>query len=153
MSDDCSREDLQADLIETMKNFHGIGLSAPQCGIMERMFVMYKDFRMRKTIGCFNPKILDCSKQEILMDEGCLTYPGLWLKINRPENVLVEYEDIDGKKIEHRFRDIEARVFQHEMDHMEGADFLTKVSKLKLKMALKRMHKQAKKASRINSLA
>ena len=152
VSEDCDREKLQEDLIETMKNFKGLGLSANQCGIMERVFVMYSDFEKREATACFNPKILDYSKEKVIMDEGCLSYPGLWLKVKRAHNILVEFEDVAGKKIEIPLQDLAARVFQHEMDHMEGTDFTKKVSKLRLDMAKKRMLKQRKKANRINDL-
>ena len=152
VSEDCDREKLQEDLIETMKNFKGLGLSANQCGIMERVFVMYSDFEKREAIACFNPKILDYSKEEVMMEEGCLSYPGLWLKVKRAHNILVEFEDVKGEKRAIPLRDVAARVFQHEMDHMEGTDFTKKVSKLRLDMAKKRMLKQRKKANRINDL-
>jgi peptide deformylase len=149
VSEDCDREKLQEDLIETMKNFNGLGLSASQCGIMERVFVMYSDFDKREGIACFNPKILDYSKEEVIMEEGCLSYPGLWLKVKRAHNILVEFEDSKGDKKEIPLRDVASRVFQHEMDHMDGTDFTQKVSKLKLDMAKKRRAKQSKKSKRI----
>ena len=149
VSEDCDRKKLQEDLIETMKNFNGLGLSASQCGIMERVFVMYSDFDKREGIACFNPKILDYSKEEVIMEEGCLSYPGLWLKVKRAHNILVEFEDTKGDKKAIALRDVAARVFQHEMDHMDGADFTQKVSKLRLDMAKKRRAKQSKKSQRM----
>ena len=94
ISEDCDREKLQEDLIETMKNFKGLGLSENQCGIMERVFVMYSDFEKREATACFNPKILNYSKEEVIMQEGCLSYPGLWLKVKRAHNILVEFDQI-----------------------------------------------------------
>ena len=152
VSEDCDREKLQEDLIETMKNFKGLGLSANQCGVMERVFVMYSDFEKREAIACFNPKILNFSKEEVIMDEGCLSYPGLWLKVKRAYNIIVEFEDVAGEKKEIPLQDLASRVFQHEMDHMDGKDFTQKVSKLRLNMARKRLQKQRKKANRINDL-
>ena len=152
ISEDCDREKLQEDLIETMKNFKGLGLSANQCGIMERVFVMYSDFEKREATACFNPKILNYSKEEVIMQEGCLSYPGLWLKVKRAHNILVEFENVAGEKKEIPLRDLASRVFQHEMDHMDGTDFTKKVSKLRLNMATKRMQKQRKKVNRINDL-
>jgi peptide deformylase len=149
VSEDCDRKKLQEDLIETMKNFKGLGLSANQCGIMERVFVMYSDFEKREATACFNPKILDYSKEEVIMDEGCLSYPGLWLKVKRAHNILVEFEDIKGDKKEIPLKDVASRVFQHEMDHMDGTDFTQKVSKLRLDMATRRMLKQRKKGNRL----
>ena len=146
VSEDADREQIKNDLIETMKNFSGVGLSASQIGIMERVFVMYGNFDKREAVVCFDPKITHESEEQEFMDEGCLSYPGLWLKIERPIWVEVEYENENGEQIENKFKGIEARVFQHEYDHMEGMDFTQKVSKLRLDMAKKRQKKQLKKS-------
>ena len=79
------------------------------------------------------------------MDEGCLSFPGLWLKVKRPSWIEVEYENENGEVIKDTFTDLTARVFQHEMDHMEGVDFTKKVSRLRLDRANKRIKKQRKK--------
>ena len=79
------------------------------------------------------------------MDEGCLTYPGLWLKVNRPTSIKAEWEDSKGTKGEYALSGLESRVFQHEYDHMEGTNFTERVSKLKLDMAHKRRKKQLRK--------
>ena len=140
------REQIKNDLIETMKNFSGIGLSANQVGIMERVFVMYGDFAKREAIACFNPKITYKSEEEDFMEEGCLSYPGLWLKLKRPNWIEVEYENENGEQIKNKFVGLEARVFQHEYDHMEGTNFTKKVSRLRLTRAKKRQKKQLKKS-------
>lgn len=150
-STDLDREELAADLIETMQAHSGIGLSANQVGIKERAFVMYKDLNKRETMAVFNPHVLEYSKEKVLMDEGCLSYPGLWLKISRPSAVIVEFENESGTKDQFQLFGLEARVFQHEMDHMQGKDFRSHVSKLKLNMALKRIKKQQKKLDRLKS--
>jgi|TARA_B100001778_G_scaffold135047_1_gene111278 peptide deformylase len=151
--DQCSteldKEELARDLIETMKECSGLGLSATQVGVRERAFVMYKDLNKRETMACFNPHILEYSEEKVLMDEGCLSYPGLWLKISRPSAVIVEFENESGTKDQFQLFGLESRVFQHEMDHMQGKDFRDHVSKLKLNMAIKRMKKQQKKVDRI----
>ena len=141
-----NREELKDNLIETMENFTGIGLSANQCGIMERVFVMYSDVKKREIMVCFNPKIISESEEIIYMDEGCLTYPGLWVKVKRPEGIEVTYEDEHGEFYEKALFGLECRVFQHEYDHMEGTNFTKKVSKLKLDRAKKRLRKVQKKA-------
>ena len=144
-SKDLNRKELKENLTETMENFTGIGLSANQCGIMERAFVMYSDVKKKEIIACFNPKIISESEEKILMDEGCLTYPGLWVKVKRPEGIEVMYEDENGKKQEKALFGLEARVFQHEMDHMLGTNFTAKVSRLRLDRAKKRLKKVQKK--------
>ena len=144
-SKDLNRKELKENLTETMENFTGIGLSANQCGIMERAFVMYSDVKKKEIIACFNPKIISESEEKIFMDEGCLTYPGLWIKVKRPEGIEVIYEDENGEKQEKALFGLEARVFQHEYDHMEGTNFTKRVSRLRLNRAKKRLKKVQKK--------
>ena len=147
-SDEIDRNKVKEDLIDSMKNYQGIGLSANQIGIMERVFVMYSNVKEREIIACFNPQILTISKKKVLMDEGCLSYPGLWLKVSRPDGVEVSYEDENGELHKKAMFGFECRVFQHEYDHMEGTDFTQKVSNLKLNMALKRLEKVKKRAKK-----
>ena len=147
-SDEIDRNKVKEDLIDSMKNYQGIGLSANQIGIMERVFVMYSNVKEREIIACFNPQILSVSNKKVLMDEGCLSYPGLWLKVNRPDAVEVSYEDENGELQKKAMFGLECRVFQHEYDHMEGTDFTQKVSNLKLNMALKRLEKVKKRAKK-----
>ena len=78
------------------------------------------------------------------MEEGCLTHPGLWLKVNRPDSIEVEYENENGEKQKKAMFGLEARIFQHEYDHMEGTDFTKKVSRLRLNRAKKRLKKVQK---------
>ena len=144
-SEDLDRKELKDNLVETMENFTGIGLSASQCGIMERAFVMYSDVKKKEIVACFNPKIISESEERIFMDEGCLTYPGLWIKVKRPEGIEVSYEDENGEIHEKALFGLEARIFLHEYDHTEGTNFTKKVSKLRLDRAKKRAIKQRKK--------
>ena len=144
VSENANREQIKNDLIETMKNFNGVGLSANQVGILERVFIMYSDVKKREIIACFNPIIISVSDEEIFMEEGCLTHPGLWLKVNRPDSIEVEYENENGEKQKKAMFGLEARIFQHEYDHMEGTDFTKKVSRLRLNRAKKRLKKVQK---------
>ena len=143
--EDCNpelnRQELKDNLIETMKHYEGIGLSANQVGVMERVFVMYNHVETKQIIACFNPKIIKEGEEKVLIDEGCLSFPGLWVKVNRPETIEVEYEDENGEKIQRELYGLQSRIFQHEYDHMEGSNFTEKVSKLKLDMAIKKQKK------------
>lgn len=150
-SPDLDRDDVEEKLLDSMKNYNGIGLSANQIGIMERVFVMYSDVKKRETITCFNPEIVTKSDTEILMDEGCLTYPGLWLKVKRPDGIEVQYEDKSGEIQHQAMFGLECRIFLHEYDHMEGMDFTQKVSKIKLNRALKRRSKMVKKSKLVEN--
>ena len=145
-SPDLDRDDVEEKLLDSMKQYNGIGLSANQIGIMERVFVMYSDVKKRETITCFNPEIVTKSDTEILMDEGCLTYPGLWLKVKRPDGIEVQYEDKSGEIQHQAMFGLECRIFLHEYDHMEGTNFTQKVSKIKLNRALKRRTKMVKRS-------
>ena len=146
LSEDLDRETLTENLVETMREYKGIGLSASQCAVMERVFVMYSDINEQKIMACYDPHILEYSEKTVLMDEGCLTYPGLWLKVRRPISIKAEWEDTKGTKGEYELFGLEARIFQHEYDHMEGIAFIDHVSKLKLEMAKKRMKKLQKRS-------
>ena len=139
------REQIQQDLVDTMRAKSGIGLSANQIGIGARVFTMYADVKKKDIIVCFNPKIITLSEETVLMDEGCLSYPGLWLKVRRAEGIEVTYENVKGELQEKAMFGLEARVFQHEYDHMEGTNFTKRVSKLKLDLAKKRLKKVRKK--------
>ena len=145
-SSDLDREKVESQLIDSMKHYQGIGLSANQVGIMERVFVMYSDVKKGEIISCFNPKIITQSDNEIVIEEGCLSYPGLWLKVKRPDGIEVEYEDKNGEPQSKAMFGLECRIFLHEYDHMEGTDFTKKVSKIKLDRAKKRQSKMLKKS-------
>ena len=145
-SSDLDREKVESQLIDSMKHYQGIGLSANQVGIMERVFVMYSDVKKGEIISCFNPKIITQSDTEIVIDEGCLSYPGLWLKVKRPDGIEVEYEDKNGELQSKAMFGLECRIFLHEYDHMEGTDFTKKVSKIKLDRAKKRQSKMLKRS-------
>ena len=143
--EDCNpelnRQEIKDNLIETMQHYEGIGLSANQVGVMERVFVMYNHVETKQIIACFNPKIIKEGEEKVLIDEGCLSFPGLWVKVNRPETIEVEYEDENGEKVQRELYGLQSRIFQHEYDHMEGSNFTEKVSKLKLDMAIKKQKK------------
>ena len=117
------RSKLSYTLNENMFHHNGVGLSANQIGIEERVFVMMVDLETQETITCFNPKIIKESKDEVVMEEGCLSYPELYLEISRPSSIIIKYEDEGKNKIKTKLEGFIARVFQHEYDHMEGIDF------------------------------
>ena len=114
---------LSYTLTENMFHYNGVGLSANQIGIKERAFIMMTDIELQETITCFNPKILKESKDTVKLEEGCLTYPDLYLEISRSKNIIVKYEDERKNVYKKRLEGFVARVFQHEYDHMEGIDF------------------------------
>ena len=138
------------NMFETMKQYGGIGLSANQVGKPYRMFVMgdHLNIQKGKKWVCINPKITNVTKDLIRYKEGCLTFPFLFLDIERPQDISVEYLDENLEKKEEHMTGIVARCFQHEFDHMQGIVFTEHVSKLKLNMALKKRDKQIKRAQK-----
>ena len=138
------------NMFETMKKYGGIGLSANQVGKPYRMFVMgdHDNISKGKKWVCINPKITNVTKDLIRYKEGCLTFPFLFLDIERPQDITVEYLDENLEKKEEHMTGIVARCFQHEFDHMQGIVFTEHVSKLKLEMSLKKRDKQIKRAQK-----
>ena len=117
------RHHLSKVLIDNMIHHNGIGISANQIGIWERAFAMVRDLENNEVMVCFNPRIIKSYSEEIEMEEGCLSYPELFLKIKRPDKIVVKYEDEDKKLHKIKLEGLASRVFQHEYDHMEGIDF------------------------------
>ena len=117
------RSKLSYTLNENMFHHNGVGLSANQIGIEERVFVMMSDIDAQETITCFNPRIIKESKDEVVMEEGCLSYPDEFIEVERSETVVVKYED--ENKVDHKIKleGFAARVFLHEFDHMQGINF------------------------------
>ena len=135
------------DMAETMRHWGGIGLSANQVGFPYRMFVMgdNENIEKGKKWVCINPEITDMSKDLIRYKEGCLTFPFLFLDIERPQKIRVKYLDENLETKEEEMDGIVSRCYQHELDHMQGKVFTELVSKLKLDMALKKRDKEIKK--------
>ena len=117
------RHHLSKVLIDNMIHHNGIGISANQIGIWERAFAMVRDLENNEVMVCFNPRIIKSYSEEIEMEEGCLSYPELFLKIKRPDKIVVKYEDEYKKLHKIKLEGLASRVFQHEYDHMEGIDF------------------------------
>ncbi len=117
------RHHLSRVLIDNMIHHEGIGISANQIGIWERAFAMVRDLENNEVMVCFNPRIIKSYTEEVEMEEGCLSYPDLFLKIKRPDKIIVKYEDEDKKTHKMKLEGLASRVFQHEYDHMEGIDF------------------------------
>ena len=120
---DLDRVELSKILYENMMHHNGVGLSANQIGINERVFIMIKDLEYNEILTCFNPRILKQSSKTCVMEEGCLSYPDEFLEIERSETVVVKYEDVN--KVDHKIKleGYAARVFLHEFDHMQGINF------------------------------
>ena len=132
-------------LVETCKKHNGIGLSANQCGFEYRVFVMGAG---EEYVAYFNPKVIS-SEGEKHMEEGCLSFPFLNLHITRPEKVEIEYQDYMGQTHTKTFSGISARCFLHELDHMNGIVYTSRVKPLALQFGLKKLDKIRRKYFKI----
>ena len=141
-----NRKEILDNIIETMKHYGGIGLSANQVGLALRMFVFGDN---KHFIPCFNPKILEYGGPEVAIEEGCLTYPGLFIKIYRPEWVTVTFEDENRELHEETFSELQSRVFQHEYDHMEGIDFRNLAGRMSLDIAQRKVKRATRKMKKM----
>ena len=119
---------LSKDMIETMYFFNGIGLAANQVGELSSVFVAdIKPDGKKKPVAFFNPQILSYDDNYYL-EEGCLSFPGLSVKIKRAEKIVVSGITPDEKEIKIEVNGLLARVFQHEIDHLNGIVFIDKVN-------------------------
>ena len=122
-SDNLDRHEMSRILKENMVHYEGIGLSANQIGISERVFVMILHMETGEIITCFNPRIIKRYDDDVWFEEGCLSFPDEIINIQRPNRIVVKYEDEDKKEHKIKLDGLAARVFQHEYDHLEGIDF------------------------------
>lgn len=117
---------LAVDLTETMIDSGGVGFSAPQLGVKSRVFVI----RAEPVIAFYNPVVVDFSEQESVEKEGCLSFPGLFVKVKRPLSVRVRFQKPDGTTDTMKFNGVTARIVQHEMDHLDGIIFFDRAHPL-----------------------
>jgi peptide deformylase len=129
-------------MMDRMTEMGGVALSAPQVGLNMCMFVMGID---QARVEVFNPSIVSYSKEEALMNEGSLTFPGILVIVKRPIAVTVEYYNKKGELIQNEFQGLTARIFQHAFDHLQGMTIKDKVSKLKWDLATKRLYNYKQK--------
>ena len=122
-SEDLDRREISRILKENMIHYGGVGLSANQIGISERVFIMVLNMETEETITCFNPRIIKRYDDDVWCEEGCLSFPDEIINIKRPDRVVVKYEDEDKKDHKIKLSGIAARVFLHEFDHLEGIVF------------------------------
>ncbi|CAB4162892.1 Def N-formylmethionyl-tRNA deformylase [uncultured Caudovirales phage] len=126
------------DLVKTMYDHNGIGLAANQVGIPYRIFAMRA---APENFVCFNPRIVQPSEAEIVLEEGCLTFKGLQVKVKRPQHVRVRFQTPNGETLTKQFTGISARIFQHELDHLDGIVFYNRANRYHREHALKKWKK------------
>ncbi|MYB04221.1 MAG: peptide deformylase [Acidimicrobiaceae bacterium] len=121
------------DMVETMYSADGIGLAAPQVGVQKRLFVWDMGDGPRTIV---NPQIVE-SDGEWVYDEGCLSVPGLTWEIVRPKEVHIVGRDLDGNEVSVEADELEARLFQHELDHLDGTLLIERLDDSTRKAALR----------------
>jgi peptide deformylase len=130
-------------MFATMYAAPGIGLAAPQIGLDLRFAVIdLQPDDKPAPITLINPRIERTSEEETTREEGCLSIPGQYADVTRPERVVVSYEDIDGKRQEIEAEGLLATCLQHEIDHLDGILFVDHLSALKRNMILRKMVKE-----------
>ena len=142
---------LMDDMLETMYAAPGIGLAAIQVGIPKRVIVLDISQKEGKKDPMYfvNPEIIDKSKDNSVYEEGCLSVPGQFAEIERPDQCHVKFLDYNGQQREIKATGMLATCIQHEMDHLEGILFIDYLSKLKKSMIIKKLSKQKTSIDRI----
>ena len=133
------------DMFETMYGAPGVGLAAPQVGVLKRLFVMDcssgKDKKQK--VALINP-VIETEEGEQIGDEGCLSFPGMFLEIKRPQRVVVRARDVDGSEMTLDVMDLQARCVSHETDHLDGELFINYLSPLKRDLTKRKIKKRIK---------
>ena len=135
---------LAEDMIETMNDAPGIGLAAPQIGVLERLVVMdcaKKEDEEPDPIIMVNPTIIASSEENSVYEEGCLSIPEHFAEITRPEFVQVEWIDLGGKQHSEEFNGLKSTCVQHEIDHLNGKLFIDYLGPMKRQLITRKMQK------------
>ena len=133
------KEKFENDMIKLMLDEKGMGLAANQIGVTKRFFAIGHDSfdTFEKPVIIWNPQIIMQSKEKVIDVEGCLSFKDIFVKVERPETIEVQYETTKGQTKYARLEGMESKCFQHEHDHLEGITFNQRVSKLRWQMANK----------------
>jgi peptide deformylase len=139
-------------MFERMRASKGVGLAAPQVGLKQRILVLNDTGEPESDLVLINPTIVERSGPKEDMEEGCLSFPGIYAAVTRPTRCTVEYQDLDGRSHRQEFDGFVSRIIQHEYDHLEGVllvDRMSSADKLRHKGALEDLiesHRRRKRA-------
>lgn len=147
--DKLDAKDIEKQMIDIMTSNHGVGLASNQVDLDAQIFVMepkdLEGYEDGKPFAVINPKIEAVSEQRILGEEGCLSFPGLFFKVDRAQALMAKFLDSNAKECTIEFTGWNARIFQHEFDHLQGINYIDRVSKMKVDMAKKKQQKYFKR--------
>ncbi len=136
-------KDLVSDMVDTIKKAKGLGLAAVQVGVLKRIFLVdLSAVDLNETLRVYiNPEIVE-TEGEVTYEEGCLSFPGIYQKVDRPAKVTIRATDLEGNRFEQTADGIAARAILHEFDHLEGKlfiDYLSSITRSLLKGRLKKL--------------
>lgn len=139
--------DLSKKMLDVMLNAPGVGLAANQIGVLKKIVTIHikdEEKNIDKTYTLFNPIIKSYSEEKVVMEEGCLSLPKQFAEIERPSSIKLEYLNEKNEIVIEKKEGFEARVLQHEIDHLSGKLFVDYLSSLKRNMMIKRVQKLIK---------
>ena len=142
---------LAEDMLETMYDAPGVGLAAPQVGVLKRIFVMdcvKEEDAAPRPMVLINPEITWASDEKATYEEGCLSIPEQYAEVTRPERVWMRWTDLDGAAQEQEFDGLWATCAQHELDHLNGRLFIDHLGPIKRQMITRRMVKLKRERAR-----
>jgi len=131
-------KELEKEMIATMFASDGIGLSANQVGIRTRVFVMGHTSNPETAQAFFNPEVIASVDTIKDLEEGCLSFPGIYVNIKRPTAIIARWQNSSGEQQESKFYDYDCKCFLHELDHLEGIVFQDRVGQAKWLLAVKK---------------
>lgn len=142
---------LADDMLETMYDAPGIGLAAPQIGILQRVITLdcTAQDEDNSPLVMFNPEIVESSEETSSYEEGCLSIPDQYAEVVRPAEVTVRWMDVDGNEQQETFADLWATCVQHEIDHLNGKLFIDYLKPLKRQMITRKMQKLKRERARV----
>ena len=138
---------LSKKMIKIMEKAPGVGLAANQIGVLKQIIVVHiqdKEKEIEKIYTLFNPAIINYSKKKVVMEEGCLSLPQQFAEIERPQSITLRYTNENNNIIEEKKEGLEARILQHEIDHLSGKLFVDYLSSLKRNILIKKVQKLKK---------
>lgn len=134
-------KELKEEAVDFMRSHNGIGMSCNQVGITDARWFVMQTMDKTQSILCMNPTILQHTAETNVVEEGCMSFPNLWMKIKRPREILVHFFDEDCVEQVFKMDDVNSRIYQHELDHTLGITFKDRVTNAKWDLASRKANK------------